>query len=314
MQDSVKQNRERYIGGSDIPVILGVSPYKTRFRLLLEKAQIEEDTFEGNEYTFFGNVMESKIRDYINSLDTVKEPYVEGKYVEEDDNIGIRCHTDGENKDSILEIKTTSEDNIHDRIEDYKVFFPQLLFYMMKRHKKNGHLAVYERPADMSEEFDPNRLHLYYCYLDDFKDEQFVISKEVMRFRQDLKKVKANPFISEEELLPDDLVTASNQIILMENQLAELKSLEAAIKSRKAELKELMVKYNVKTWQTPNGTKITLVPDGEDREETEEYFDMEEFKEKHPKMFKTFNKTHKIIKKGKTGFVRITLPKGEKNG
>ena len=37
MQDSVKQDRDRYIGGSDIPV-MEMSPVKSRYDLLLEKA------------------------------------------------------------------------------------------------------------------------------------------------------------------------------------------------------------------------------------------------------------------------------------
>ena len=38
--DTVRDERWRYIGGSDIPAIMGISPFKTRFQLLQEKAQI----------------------------------------------------------------------------------------------------------------------------------------------------------------------------------------------------------------------------------------------------------------------------------
>ena len=31
----VSEDRDKYIGGSDIPVILGLSPFKTRWQLLL---------------------------------------------------------------------------------------------------------------------------------------------------------------------------------------------------------------------------------------------------------------------------------------
>ena len=66
MQESVKQDREKYIGGSDIPVIMNISPYKSRFDLLLEKAGYKTDMFEGNIYTEYGNQLEPAIRDYIN--------------------------------------------------------------------------------------------------------------------------------------------------------------------------------------------------------------------------------------------------------
>ena len=115
MQNSVKEDRFKYIGGSDIPAIMGISPYKTRFQLLLEKAQLETPEDVDNIYTRYGNVMEGKIRDYINGLskEQANDPYVEGKHIIEDgDYLPFRLHTDGENEDTILEIKTTSE--IHD--------------------------------------------------------------------------------------------------------------------------------------------------------------------------------------------------------
>ena len=62
MQETVKQDRDKYIGGSDIPVIMNLSPFKSRFDLLLEKAGYKEDTFEGNVYTEYGNKLEPKIR------------------------------------------------------------------------------------------------------------------------------------------------------------------------------------------------------------------------------------------------------------
>ena len=101
MQDSVKQDRDKYIGGSDIPIIMRLSPYKSRYDLLLEKAGYKEDTFEGNIYTEYGNTMEPKIREYINSeiLKLKNAPFMEGKHVREargDEIIGVRIHTDGE--------------------------------------------------------------------------------------------------------------------------------------------------------------------------------------------------------------------------
>ena len=63
MQD-VTKDRSKYIGGSDIPAIMGISHFKTRFDLLLEKAQLQENQFDGNSYTEYGNELEPKIRDY----------------------------------------------------------------------------------------------------------------------------------------------------------------------------------------------------------------------------------------------------------
>ena len=128
MQETVKQDRDKYIGGSDIPVIMNLSPFKSRFDLLLEKAGYKEDSFEGNIYTEYGNKLEPKIRDYVNSiknfaLDIDKKPFIEGKHIREaeaDEIIGVRIHTDGENESAILEIKTTSQ--IYDKVDDYKIY------------------------------------------------------------------------------------------------------------------------------------------------------------------------------------------------
>ena len=86
---AVTVDREKYIGGSDIPIIMGISPFKTRFDLLLEKAGLKENDFTGNEYTEYGNKLEPKIRDFIN--ENREDKFEEGKYIEND----IRCHTDG---------------------------------------------------------------------------------------------------------------------------------------------------------------------------------------------------------------------------
>ena len=63
---AVRENREKYIGGSDIPIIMGLSQFKSRFDLLLEKAELKENNFDGNEYTDYGNILEPKIREHIN--------------------------------------------------------------------------------------------------------------------------------------------------------------------------------------------------------------------------------------------------------
>ena len=68
MQESVKQDREKFIGGSDIPIIMELSPFKSRFDLLLEKAGYKKNDFDGNVFTEYGNKMESKIRDHINLI------------------------------------------------------------------------------------------------------------------------------------------------------------------------------------------------------------------------------------------------------
>lgn len=307
---AVTIDRDKYIGGSDIPIIMGISPFKTRFDLLLEKAGLKENDFTGNEYTEYGNVMEPKIREYVNK--TFDKEFIEGKHINGD----IRVHTDGEDKDSILEIKTTSQ--VHEKLDDYKVYLVQLLFYMQETKKCFGYLAVYERPEDFNEEFDSKRLQTYRLDIEDYKDLLEQINKAVDQFRIDLAKVKENPFITEEELIPTNLTELSNRVVALEKQLAEMKKIEVQAKEFKAQLKVAMEKNNIKKWETPNGVKITLVEDKPDETTIEKVVNEVLFRSENLELCERYElkqaeylEDKEVIKKGKSGYVKITLPKVE---
>ena len=313
MQESVKQDREKFIGGSDIPIIMELSPFKSRFDLLLEKAGYKKNDFEGNVFTEYGNKMESKIRDYINL--THQCDYSEGKHIEEipaewdvtPNGMSIRCHTDGENDVSILEIKTTSQ--LYDNADDYELYLVQLLFYMMMTGKRFGLLAVYKRPDDMSEDFDVENLQLFNITMDNHTELVNNIVNAVIRFLDDLQKVKSNPFITEEELLPADVTEIAQRIVAFEQQLSRMKELEKKAKAEKDRLKTAMEKAGVKKWETPNGYKITLIPDADDKAVEETTFNAERFMAEHPELVDQYMETKTVIKKGKAGYVRITSPK-----
>ncbi len=294
---AVTVDREKYIGGSDIPIIMGISPFKTRFDLLLEKAGLKEDDFTGNEYTEYGNIMEPKIRNYMCEIDHTE--YKEDKLIKDD----VRCHVDGYDGAVIIEIKTTSQ--VHKNIDEYKVYLVQLLFYMYHYNKELGQLCVYERPDDFNEKFDKKRLQVFDVELDNYKELIEQINRAVDQFRIDLAKVKENPFITEEELLPVDLTELSNKIVVLENQLVEMKKVETQAKELKAQLKMAMENNNIKKWETPNGVKITLVADGEDK--VARKFNETLFKENNLDLWDEYSE--EVVQKGKAGYVKITLPK-----
>lgn len=191
MQD-VRTDRNKYLGGSDIPIIMNISPFKKRFDLLLEKADLLENEFEGNVYTEYGNILEPKIREYINKLKNTN--YIEYKKIDGN----IRCHLDGFNEVSVLEIKTTSQ--IRKKVNSYKKYLVQLLFYMQTMKVDKGLLAVYERPKDFCEEFHEERLQVFDIDIKDYEELLKDINADVKRFIEDLEKVKENPFIEEWEL------------------------------------------------------------------------------------------------------------------
>ena len=295
---AVTIDRDKFIGGSDIPIIMGISPFKDRFTLLLEKAGLKDIEEVNNPYIEYGNIMEPKIREHLNQINDGLD-FEEYKKVNGD----IRCHLDGYNGHEVLEIKTTSQ--IHKDVSDYKVYLVQLLFYMENVKCENGLLAVYERPDDFNEEFDSKRLKLFSIELSSYKDLLEQINKAVDQFRIDLAKVKENPLITEEELLPVDLTELSNKVVALENQLAEMKKIEAQAKDLKTQLKAAMENNNIKKWETPNGVKITLVADGEDK--IVRKFNEKLFKDNNLDLWDEYSE--EVTQKGKAGYVRITLPK-----
>lgn len=296
MQD-VTKNRHLYIGGSDIPAIMGISPFKTRYDLLLEKSQLKDNDFKGNEYTEYGNVLEPYIRDYIN-LTMAAEFKPETKAIED-----LRGNVDGFNGLCVLEIKTTSQ--IHSKVDDYKIYLVQLLFYMQMYEVEHGLLAVYRRPEDFNTNFDPAKLTVYPIDINDYKELLTEINAAVDAFRNDLQRLKQNPLLTEEELLNTDLTVIANKVVALEEKLQEYKDIEAEAKEMKANLLKAMQDYNVKKWTTNNGVQITRIDATEGGKE--KVFDEKSFKEADPAMYERFL-TEKT-KRGRAAYVKITLPK-----
>lgn len=298
----VTTDRNLWIGGSDIPCIMGISPFKTRYDLLLEKAELKENDFKGNRYTEYGNVLEPQIRDYINKR--CKKKFEPSRKIVGD----IRCHTDGFNGECVLEIKTTS--HIYETAEEYQIYLVQLLLYMQVNEVKKGILAVYERPTDFSPVFDPQRLQTHNINIRDYKELLIRINTEIERFRADLKRLKENPLLSEQDFQDEELVTLSNKVVAFENQLSAYKQLEKDYETAKKALYEAMKKHEVKAWTTPNGTRISRIDEVVAKVNTVLEFDIETFKKEKPALYKDYTKS--ITKKtgGRKGYVKITLPKG----
>lgn len=309
-QDSVNVDRWKYIGGSDIPAIMNISLFKRRWDLLREKAQLQEDQFTGSVYTEYGNTMEPKIRNFINA--NLGHCFLEGRHYDEER--GFRIHTDGEDEvtETVLEIKTTSQ--IESDLSGYKHYLVQLLFYMMTLNYSNGILAVYARPDDMSEKFDEERLQLFSVFIGDHDQLCSDIMREVDRFQVDVARLRENPFLDEQDFMPKDIVSVSDQILALEDTLKRMKAIEAETKALKKQLKALMIENRVKTWVTPSGVRLTLVEDSPAKMETVEELDLEALKRDLPELFRSYyygGYMREIQKKqaGREGYVKITLPR-----
>lgn len=297
----VSEDRSKYIGGSDIPAIMGLSTFKRRWDLLLEKAGLKEDTFTGNVFTEYGHVMEEKIRDYVNQFE--ETPFVPNRVINGD----IRCHTDGFNGECVLEIKTTS--NVYSSADAYKIYLCQLLKYMEQNGVERGKLCVYNRPEDLSREFDPDRLQTFDIYAKNYVPILTAVNREIEKFRADLEMLKENPLLTEQDFLQSSgsLITLSNKVVAFEKQIANMKEIENQLKDAKKALYNEMLKHNVKSWVTPNGTKITRVDEVPGGTRTVKEFDAETFKAENPALYGMY--LHEVEKetKGRSGYVRITI-------
>lgn len=301
MTYDVTVDRDKFIGGSDISAIMGISTFKTRWQLLMEKAGLARGEFSGNKYTEFGNEIEPQIRDYINALYfTNFEPsqIIEGDF---------RGNTDGFNGECVLEIKSTS--HIFDSVDEYIVYLVQLLKYMEVNKVKKGILAVYERNEDFVAEFDEKRLHIYEIDIDLYKDLLAQVNAEIDRFRADLKRLKGNPLLSEEDFQPNELVALSNEVMVLENRMAEYKQIEAEYKAMKDNLYKAMQEHNVKSWQTWNGVRITRVDEVKPTVSTVTELDEDALKTECPDIYSKYLKEKQIKTSSRKGSVRITFPK-----
>lgn len=297
-------DRDKYIGGSDIPAILGISKFTTRWQLLLEKAGLEERPFAGNRFTEYGHIIEPKIREHINLV--YKTRFVPNRVINGD----IRYHSDGFNGECVLEVKSTSD--IHSTADGYKVYLVQLLKGMEENHVERGLLAVYDRPENLSPVLDPERLQVFEIRMEDYRNLLNHVNREIDRFRADLERLKENPLLSEQDFLPmgGGLVEMANRVVAFEKQLAAMKEIEQQLKDAKKQLFNEMLKANVKAWTSPNGTKITRVDEVPGGTKKVAEFDCESFKAENPALFRKYLRETEKKTAGRSGYVKITVAKG----
>jgi hypothetical protein len=179
---------------------------------------------------------------------------------------------------------------------------------MEQNEVEKGILAVYERPEDLSREFDAQRLQVFEIRLEDYRQLLDYVNREIDKFRSDLERLKDNPLLCEQDFLPASpgMIALSNKIMGFEKQLLTMKDIEQQLKEAKRQLYGEMLKHNVKTMSLPNGTKLSRVDEVPAKTKTVTEFDSERFKAENPSLFgKYLNKVEKSTN-GRAGYVRIT--------
>lgn len=134
-EKTAPSERRGYIGGSDAPVVAGLSPWKTPYQLWLEKTGEEpEADLSANERVYWGVVLEEIVAKEYAKRNGVKIRRV-NKLLKHPEYDWMGAHIDRDilNSDRILEVKTTSrtedwgEENT-DAIPDH--YFAQVQHYL----------------------------------------------------------------------------------------------------------------------------------------------------------------------------------------
>lgn len=276
-ESNVVENRHMYVGGSDVPAILGISKYKTQFQLAKEKTGIEPSEFKGNEYTEYGNVLEPQIRDYINAIN--KTNFVPDTRIDREK--GIRSNTDGYDAENqlILEIKT------HGKTPDIKSYEAQMQLYMYHFDVGYGWLALYERPDNFDAEFDADRLGIKVVHRDDKYVQKILDAIETFWIRCEYLKEK--PDMTEQEFMTigqNELTIVAKQVEKLELQLVQFNKLQEQYKTLKQKLYGLMEEYDIKKWETEKIIITRLLPS------QRESFDSTRFKKEHPELAEQYKK------------------------
>lgn len=189
--ENVTKNRDKYIGGSDLPkIIAGENLYK----LALEKIN---PTFKGNEYTHYGQFMEPIIRKFINQqydyefeIDTVYKGFYRGN-----------CDGIDRIANKLLEIKTFGSEL------DIRYYMPQIQAYLHIFNIPICILVGYNRPhnfftwGDITNsqsynlDFDEKRLDIYYVPKDENQWKE--INKKATKFWNALEALREDNQLSE---------------------------------------------------------------------------------------------------------------------
>lgn len=286
---NVTHNRYKYVGGSDIPTILGINKYKTQYELAKEKLGLIQSDFKGNEYTEYGNILEPQIRDYINAVNQTNfrpETRI-------DEGRGIRSNTDGYEKELelILEIKT------HGKNLDIRPYVAQMQLYMYQFMCPRGWLALYERPSNFDAEFDSSRLKIQEIE----RDEEYIqnILDAIDTFWIRCEFLRDNPEASEREFYDygqNEVMVLANQIQKLEFQLLKMKELEQQYKEAKQKLHDAMEAYDIKKYETEHVIITRILP-------TQRVsIDSTRLKKELPEIAEKYQRVNQV-----KGSVRITL-------
>lgn len=304
MIDTTK-DRNKYIGGSDMPAILGIDKFnKNILTFAKEKAGLIKRSFDSNQYTKYGQYMEPIIRDYIN--DTYNAEYKEDTKIRG----YLRANTDGFDSGQdipLIEIKTHGKSGL-----DIDYYEPQCQFYMELFDADKCQLIGYERPEDFYRgldinfnkedfnlEFDPNKLTIVTIFRDREKWNRYLYCIDKFKTLLDDLEQGTPDDVAIEEFRGQAVTSEINKVNSIYDDYLKAEEMINYFKQVKENLYEVMEAEGLKSVDTEK-FKITLVAPTENTKET---LNEKELKKEYPELFEKY-KEIKITKR--KGYIKIT--------
>lgn len=308
---NITTNRHKYIGGSDLPNILGYNlKYGTTpYLWARQKAKLDPNDFKGNMYTRYGHLMEPTIRDYINEIQGTD--FIEATKVIEV--LKLRGNTDGIDRENnlILEVKT------HGVEFDREQYYPQIQFYMEVFNIDQCWLVGYERPEhfytgvdleiDSEKEFfdltfDPERITIEVVERD--KDFWNTIYDRILAFQKGTALLLNAEYPTEDifnrAFYGNDLIVTTNKINRLEKKIATMKDTEKELKEEKEKLYRLFEDRGIKKFTNDLMTITKVDP----TTSTRTTIDPKKLEKAHPRIYAKMKEEKTTNRKG---HLRITL-------
>ena len=146
---------------------------------------------------------------------------------------------------------------------------------------------------------------MYEIQLSDYEELVKDIKKAVIHFLNDLEKVRANPFLTQEDLLPADMETLASRLAEIKEQEEKFKAITEEKKLIEEKLAELMTENDTKTMDA-FGWKMTMISGKAGEKKVVQEFDTESFKVSHPRLWKKFIKETEKTVGGRKVSIKLT--------
>lgn len=254
---TVEQRLHR-IGGSEFASVVDKNPYKKRIDLVLEKAGVLANTFEGNELTRRGNRLEDEVISRFENETGLLVENKQGEFTLTPDNcLPLVCHVDGITNNAVFEAKTSDVKGKvwNDGIPEY--YKLQLEFNMMLTGLTGSYITVAFCKGDEIIS------HKTYTYTKQMTDAEII--KACVSFSEDVEKFKSLGTINNGKVINSDFDDALiEELNNLNEQIAKVKLQAKIFEDKKKDIEDKLKKaignnYGIETdlFKITLGNRVT---------------------------------------------------------